>query len=175
MTLPGAGEKIAVSEELKTTGAPLAGYRADDSDPAEGVQAPSLSASDFNGDPVHIIPGNSAKVIVFVNHWSPHSQALVTKLVAWHRTSGLPRGVEMYAVVTGSDESKANYPPYSWLKDEQWPSRVLLDDKDNRAARAYGMANSPFVVFVDEHGAVVRRFSGAIPIDEFADEVAELA
>jgi thiol-disulfide isomerase/thioredoxin len=149
----------------------------DGEDPAVGEQAPTLRGTSITtGDPLTITPGGgTAKVYVVMAHWCPHCNEEVPKLVEWEQEHGLPDGVEVVGVSTSADDGQANFPPATWLAREDWPWDALIDDEVGSAAEALGTSGFPFLVFVDADGTVARRFSGEMPIDDFAKEVAAIA
>ncbi len=83
-------------------------------------------------------------------------------VVEWVDDAGLPDGVDLAAVATGTDEGQPNFPPTTWLEDAEWPTPVLLDDADDTAGQAYGVSGFPFWVAIDADGNVVARTSGEL-------------
>jgi len=145
-------------------------------DPAVGSTPPTLEGQDFEQGEVSIDPADGrAKVVAFLAHWCPHCQAEVPRIQDWVDDGNLPEDVDLYAVSTGVQADGANYPPSKWLDREGWTGDILLDDPDGTAANAWGLTGYPYLVFVDSDGKVTRRASGELPIEDFAELVAEIA
>lgn len=133
-------------------------------DAAVGKIAPTLSGYSFDGSPVSITPGKDGKLlIVFVAHWCPHCQKEVPLLVEWMKTGRAPEDARVVAVSTSATNSRPNFPPSSWLDDEDWPVDVLADNDKYDAAVAYGLTGFPYFVLVNTDGTVAKRLSGEIP------------
>ena len=97
-------------------------------DPAVGLAAPKLVGQSFDESEVVIDPSDGKpKMVVFLAHWCPHCQAEVPLLQEWIASGDVPEGLEIYAVSTGVDSSRPNYPPSNWIASEGWdaadPSR----------------------------------------------------
>jgi thiol-disulfide isomerase/thioredoxin len=157
---------------LPDTGLPAAG---DDS--AVGLAAPKLVGQSFDESEVVIDPSDGRpKMVVFLAHWCPHCQAEVPLLQQWIADGKVPEGLDVYAVSTGVDSSRPNYPPSNWLASEGWEPPILLDDEAQTAAKSWGLTGFPYVVMLDADGNVWQRGSGEIPvedIDRLANELAE--
>jgi len=74
----------------------------------------------------------------------------------------VPDGLNLYGVNTGTDETRANYPPTKWLIAEGWTPPTLLDDEANTAASALGLTAYPYWIVLDGEGRVVTRRSGEL-------------
>lgn len=188
----GAGTGAAAAENatqetapLTVTGEPLtdmpqmaqgSSFTSAADDPAIGKVAPVLKGETFDGSSLTIDPADGTpKVIIFVAHWCPHCQAEVPRIQEWIDQGNLPNGVEIVTVSTSEQPDQANYPPSKWIAGEGWTPPVLLDDKDNSAANAYGLTGFPYFVMTNGKGEVVARGSGEIPIDTFGAAVDALA
>jgi len=139
----------------------------DGSDPAVGTRAPELTGQTFDATPVVIGDDGRPKVLVFLAHWCPHCQAEVPRLVDWFEANGVPGDVDVYAVATGTDEDRPNFPPSSWLEREGWDPPTLLDTDDSAAALAYGLSAYPFFVALDSDHEVVARGTGELGMDDW--------
>ena len=106
-------------------------------------------------------------MIGFFAHWCPVCQGEVDELSDHLGDVGLPDDVRIVAVSTSAQSDGENYPPSAWFAREGWPAPILLDDRDNSLAAAYGLPGFPFWVVVDGEGNVVGRVSGAIGPDQF--------
>jgi thiol-disulfide isomerase/thioredoxin len=135
-------------------------------DPGVGQVVPSMSGQKFNGEPITIASAGKPKVVMFLAHWCPHCQAEVPVIVD-HLNGQLPTDVDLYAVSTGVDKSRPNYPPGAWLRKENWPVPTMVDDPQGSAAEAYGLSGFPFFVAVDASGKVVDRASGELTTQQF--------
>src|SRR5690606_15051496 len=101
--------------------------------------------------------------------------AEVERIVEWTKDNQVPAGVEVIGVSTSVSESQPNFPPAEWLAREAWPFDTLIDDEANSLADAFGMEGTPFLVFTDAQGAVTKRFSGEMPIADFAAALEAIA
>jgi thiol-disulfide isomerase/thioredoxin len=145
-------------------------------DAAVGQVVPAIGGTRFDGFRTTLDPTDGvARVYVVVAHWCPHCQKEVPRIAKWARAHELPAGVEVVAISTAVDEHQVNFPPAAWLAKERWPWDVLIDDEVGSAQDALGVEGFPFLVFTDQQGRVVRRFSGEMPIGEFDRDVRSLA
>jgi cytochrome c biogenesis protein CcmG/thiol:disulfide interchange protein DsbE len=172
--------KATTFETHKVTvdGTPLPKYDSSYSgtrkDPAIGETIPTLTGvSVFDGKPVTVQPNGKPQMVVFVAHWCPHCQAEVPRLVELAK-DGTFDGVDVTAVATGTTPEAPNYPPSTWLKDEQWPFPVLADSQQGTAATAYGISAYPYFVLVNADGTVAARASGEVPPDQIKANVEAL-
>jgi cytochrome c biogenesis protein CcmG, thiol:disulfide interchange protein DsbE len=154
---PGVSETAPV----EVTGAPLATYVADSADSAIGVVAPTVSGQQFDGTPIEVKPGRPT-LVIFLAHWCPHCQREVPVLTQWEAAGGVPEGVDVIGVATGTDPALPNYPPSQWLADEKFPFPVMADSSSSDAAGAFGLSAYPYFVLLDAEGKVVQRASGEI-------------
>jgi cytochrome c biogenesis protein CcmG/thiol:disulfide interchange protein DsbE len=153
--------------QVKGTPLPTAPTSSGAADPAVGLTAPTVSGETFTGSPLSIPASGTPAVIMFVAHWCPHCNAEVPKIVDELNTAGLPSGVDLYAVATGTNEKQPNYPPGDWLNQKGWPVPTIADDQNGTAANAFGVASYPTFVVLDAQGEVVARTSGELPIETF--------
>ena len=143
----------------------LAGNAPVGQDIAFGWDAPTVTGSDWRGNPVTIDPADGRpKVIVFLAHWCPHCQAEVPQIQAWLNETGGSSEVDLYGVATSINRSRPNWPPSDWLEREGWTSPTIMD-QNNRAATAYGLSAFPYWVAVNSEGKVVYRVAAGIGID----------
>lgn len=144
-------------------------------DASVGADAPTLSGSSLDGEPMTIEPGDGTpKAIAFLAHWCPHCQREVPVVTDWIADGGAPEGVEIVAVATGIDSNRPNFPPQTWLEREEFPAETLVDG-NNAAARAYGLTNYPYWVLVDGDGAVVDRWSGESTAEQLTERMSQVA
>lgn len=134
-------------------------------DAAVGMKAPEAFGVDFKGGPVAIDNDGRAKALIFLAHWCPHCQREVPKVVSWLASAGGVEGVDIFAVSTFADVTKPNWPPSIWLRQEGWPTPVLVDDEASTVAEAFGLRGTPMWVFVRRDGTIAGRASGEVPID----------
>lgn len=78
----------------------------------------------------------------------------------------MPTEFDFYSVSTSAKPSEPNWPPSAWLEREGWTIPVVVDDRANSVASAFGLRIFPFAVFVDADGIVLGRLAGAIPIED---------
>jgi len=136
-------------------------------DNAVGQLIPEVTGASFNGTPVSINHDGRPKLVLFVAHWCPHCQAEVPRVVTHVNQKALPAGLDLIAVSTAVDPAKPNYPPSTWLANEDWKWPTLADNDKGETALAYGLPGFPYFVAADASGKVVARTSGEISMDEF--------
>jgi len=141
-------------------------------DPAVGMTAPVLEGFGFLGNEVTTEPG-TPMLLVFLAHWCPHCQAEVPVLVKWSQSGLVPENLDVIAITTGTDEGSPNFPPSVWLANEKWPELwpVLVDNKDQTAGNAFGLAGYPFMTLIGADGKVLWRNSGEISAEALTDAV----
>lgn len=161
-----APDAAAEVQPVEVTGAPLPELANPASDPAVGQPAPTVTGVSFNGTDVTIGGTGRPQLIFFMAHWCPHCQKEVPLIVDWLDENGLPDGVDLRAVSTGVNEAAPNYPPSSWLADEDWPVRTLADDERSSAAAVFGLSGYPFFVALDAEGRVAARASGELTVPQ---------
>lgn len=143
----------------------LAGNAPVGQDIAFGWDAPTVTGSDWRGNPVTIDPADGRpKVIVFLAHWCPHCQAEVPQIQAWLNQTGGNPDVDLYGVATSINRSRPNWPPSDWLEREGWTSPTIMD-QNNRGSTAYGLSAFPYWVAVNAEGKVVYRVAAGIGVD----------
>ncbi len=134
-------------------------------DIAFGWDAPTITGSDWKGNPVTIDPADGRpKLIVFLAHWCPHCQAEVPEVQGWIDQTGGNPDVDLYGVATSINRSRPNWPPGDWLDREGWTAPTLID-RNNKAATAYGLSAFPYWVVVNAEGKVTYRVAAGIGID----------
>ncbi|MCU0269866.1 MAG: TlpA family protein disulfide reductase [Acidimicrobiales bacterium] len=147
---------------VEARGTALAQFAGGGTDAAVGTPVPSLNGTTFDQSRVDIPASGKPKIVMFVAHWCPHCQAEVPRIQEWLDANGMPGDVDLYTVSSGTSESQPNYPPGDWLRGEGWSVPTMLDDKEGRAALAYGLSSYPYFVVVDADGNVVTRTSGEL-------------
>lgn len=172
--LAGGGGSDFEETPVAVDGEPLPTLPETGEDPAIGRAAPGLEGKDLDGSRLDITDDGRPKVIAFVAHWCSHCQAEVPAIQAHLDDVGVPEDVDLYGVATLTEKTRGNWPPDQWLQDEGWTIPTLVDDEDDDAANAYGLAGTPFWVAVDADGVVVARQSGEIGVAGF-DALVEAA
>ena len=135
----------------------------DGEDAAVGQVAPTVRSE--RGDrEATLTPGEDGRptMVVFLAHWCPHCQAEVPLLVDM-AGDGAFDDVRTVAVLTGTTDTRPNFPPDEWLDREGWTGDRLHDDEASTAGAAYGLTGFPMLVFLDEDGRVTQRYSGQQP------------
>lgn len=134
-------------------------------DPEAGRQAPTLTATDFEGDEVVIGDDGRPKAIYFLAHWCPHCQEEVPVLQDLIDGGRVPDGLDIYAVSTAVDVSRGNHPPEAWLEREGFSPPTVRDDASGSAFTAFGGTGFPYAVYLDADNQVVARSAGNLPPD----------
>jgi thiol-disulfide isomerase/thioredoxin len=158
---PASVAGLSETQPVKVTGNPLPEFGSDATDPAIGTVAPTLVGSTFDGSSIAVKPRRPT-LVIFLAHWCPHCQREVPVLTQWQEGGGVPEGVDVIGVATGTDQTLPNYPPSQWLANEHFPFPVMADSDTSAAAIAYGLSAYPYFVLLDANGKVVQRASGEI-------------
>jgi thiol-disulfide isomerase/thioredoxin len=157
-----AGEDgVAQVRPVSVVGTPLAAL-AEGADAAIGTKPPELAGQTFTGQPISIVPGGKAKLVVFVAHWCSHCQAEVPRLVEWMASGAKPATLDVMAVSTSVDPAQNNYPPSSWLDREKFIVPTMADDARGTARDAWGLPGYPYMVLLKADGTVAARSSGEL-------------
>jgi thiol-disulfide isomerase/thioredoxin len=136
-------------------------------DPAIGKPVPTITGTDYQGNPVAIEPGKDGPMmIVVMAHWCPHCNREIPLLVDWKKSGKVPEGLHVVGVSTAASSDRPNYPPGQWIQQMGWDWPVLADDEQQTAAAALGTTGYPFLMFVDGQGNLIFRMSGEMPVDE---------
>ncbi len=152
---------LSQNQPVNIAGQSLPPYADSATDPAVGMIAPSINGASFDGSALNVRPGTPT-LLVFLAHWCPHCQREVPVLTDWAASGQVPDGVDVVGIATATDKLRPNYPPSSWLADEEFPFPVIADSESSAAAEAYGLSGYPFFVLLDADGAVVARTSGEV-------------
>jgi cytochrome c biogenesis protein CcmG/thiol:disulfide interchange protein DsbE len=153
--------------QVKGTALPVLSSTPGATDPAVGMIAPTVTGETFTGSPLTIPATGKPSIIMFVAHWCPHCNKEVPEIVSDLDANGLPNGVDLFAVATGTNAQQANYPPGDWLHSLNWPVPTIADDQSDTAATAFGVSGYPTFVVLDAQGKVLARTSGELPIEQF--------
>lgn len=138
-------------------------------DPGVGMAMPVLDGQSFDGTPITIGgEADGTTLVVYLAHWCPACNAEVPELVELGNRDGVPEGMEVVAVSTGVDQTRANYPPSDWLSGFGWQYPVMADDADSSAFVFSGGSGFPYLVILDENGDVIARESGTRSAEEIA-------
>jgi len=149
-----------LNPDVTVEGPNLSPYASQSPDTAEGVIAPEVQSTDFNGFASSIQHDGTPKLIVFLAHWCEFCRREVPQVQNWVNQNGIPDGVEFVSVATSISEIRPNYPPDNWLRDEGWTQRVLVDDQVSSIGTAYGLTSFPYYVAIDGSGQVLFRIAG---------------
>lgn len=159
---------------VEAIGDPLPTFVDAADDPAIGSQAPIVSAATFDGDRVALDGDSGARIFGFFAHWCPHCQAELPRIVDYLDTTGLPDDVDLWAISTGVDPTRGNYPPSAWFAAEGYDLPVLLDSSTGQLATALGLRNYPYFVVVNADNEVVFRISGELETEQI-DQLVQIA
>lgn len=143
-------------------------------DTASGNAAPSVVGADFDGNEVSMTDDGRAKMILFVAHWCPFCQDEVPWVADWLADTDLG-DVDFYGVATSIDRLRENWPPSEWLEREGFGAPVVVDDRINSVATAFGLPAYPYWVFVEADGTVAARISGGLSAADLDRVLASLA
>ena len=165
----GGGSDDAGDDAISFNGVGLPALT-DGPDPAVGVKAPLFVTTDLaTGERVVVGggggPNDTAKVILFAAHWCPVCQEEIPVVADWLNANDLPDGVEVVAVSTFPDGTRANHPPAVWFADVDWPYPVMVDDANGAILSMFGMTRVPSWVVIDDQNFVVARVTGALGAD----------
>lgn len=158
----GSGASSHEYGKVVVTGAALAKFPDRGSDPAVGTTIPTVKGENFAGKPVTIAPNGNPQMIVFLAHWCPHCNREAPRLASYlKQNGGLPAGVDLTIVPSGSQDTAPNWPPSQWVKDMKIGDlTTLVDDKAQTTAAAFGLTSYPYIVMIDKDGQVVERRAG---------------
>lgn len=161
-----------VNADVKVEGRDLPSWGGEGKDKGIGKIVPAISGTTMKSKKVTFAPnGKAGRAFVVLAHWCPHCNNEVPKIVEWAKKNPLGAGVEIVGISTAADKGQINYPPAQWLARENWKFTTLADDEIGTASKALGVEGYPFIVFTDKDGKVVQRFSGEMPIDDFAKAI----
>lgn len=137
-----------------------------------GAAVPEVSGTERRAGHVSIPRDGQDHVLLFVSRCGAACQRQTAALRDWFaRGFELPQGVVYSTIwIPGRTEPQRGIP--RWLRT--WPIRVLRDSSDRAAAMAYGAGRLPMWVFVDRSGALVRRYSGFLGIENLAELLYQL-
>jgi thiol-disulfide isomerase/thioredoxin len=165
------GEATADGLEVRgveAIGDPLPPLADPANDPAIGSQAPIVSAATFGGDRVALDGDSGTRIYGFFAHWCGHCQAELPRIVDFLDTTGLPDGVDLWAISTGVDPSRGNYPPSAWFAREGYDLPVLMDSSTSQLATAFGLVRYPYFVAINGDNEIVARVSGELNASQFS-------
>jgi thiol-disulfide isomerase/thioredoxin len=155
---------VAQTRPATVTGTRLPQFQSTTNDVAVGKVAPTLTGTNFAGQPVTIGKDGHPKAVVFVAHWCPHCQAEVPRIAAYLQSAGLPKNVELYFVPTNTNPNYPNYPPSAWLQRDGVESvPTLVDSSKGDAYNAFGGTSFPYFVLLDQNNKVLARLAGEQP------------
>lgn len=144
-------------------------------DPALGRAIPAITGSTLDGRPIAVRPDDGRpKVLMFLAHWCPHCQAEVPVVQSWLDAGGPKGAVDLYAIATGNDPQRPNYPASAWLAREGWTVPTVLDSDAFEIGQAFGLSAFPYWVFVNPDGTVSRRITGELAIPDLEAMIAEV-
>lgn len=164
---------IEQTRPVRVTGEPLPAFGDAAADPAVGVVAPQLRGAAFDGKPVTVAPTGRPQLLLFTAHWCPHCNREMPILGNWLRSGGLPAGVDMTTIATGTNRNLPNYPPSSWIDRFGWTTAVMADSSNGAAAHALGLPGYPFFVVLDGNGRVAARASGELTMPQLEALIAK--
>lgn len=149
---------------VTVTGKSLPRFVDSSNDPAVGQTIPTVKGENFAGDATEITPtSGKAQMIVFLAHWCPHCNREAPRLEKYLKAhnGAPPANVGLTIVPTGSNAQAPNWPPSQWVVQMGLSSlNTLVDDKEQKAAAAFGLSSYPFIVMADKDGNVAERVAG---------------
>jgi len=162
---------------VQVSGVPLPAMPEDDSaDAAIGEKVPVVSGFDFAGREVSLDVASTGKptLVVFLAHWCPHCNREIPRILEVGADGGIPDGLRVVGVATGSRADQPNWPPSSWLEAMGWKWERMADSETADAFMAYGGTSYPTMVFVNGDGTVRTRVSGETDTDTLKGLVKDL-
>ena len=159
-----SSSSTAETQPVTVTGTPLPTPSESGADTAIGMTVPTLSGFRFDGTPIDITPGGTAKMVVFLAHWCPHCNNEIPVLQSWAEAGGVPPGLDIIGVSTAVNAQRDNYPPSKWMVAKEWGWPMLADSVASDAAVAYGIGAFPSFVIVGADGTVKVRSSGELAV-----------
>lgn len=154
-------------QPVAVTGTPLPAMPDDGSaDAAIGQAVPVVKGLDFAGNAVSldVAAGGKPTIVVFLAHWCPHCNREVPRILELDADGGIPEGVRLVGVATGSRPDQPNWPPSAWLEKLDWKWERMADSEAADAFMAYGGTSYPTMVFVNADGTVQNRVSGEVGV-----------
>lgn len=155
--------------DVTVEGEPLPTVDLTQGDTAVGAQAPTITATDLEGNEVTIGPDGRPKIIVLLAHWCQHCQADVPRMQSWIDAGGVPDGVDVYGVtvLTNRLRDSSTWPPSEWLESEGWSPTTLKDDQSGTIASSLGLTGTPYYIVLDGENQNLGRISGELGIEGF--------
>lgn len=160
--------------QVRVTGRGLTQLPETSADPVVGCKAPTVEGQTFSGSPVKLAADGQPTLIFFLAHWCPHCNREVPTLVSYWQQHGMPQGVKLLSVATGSNPNGQNWPPSQWIANKHWPVQAVADDEQSTAGQAFGLSAYPFYVFLKPDGTVFFRTSGEWPVADINAKIAQL-
>ena len=153
-------------QPVRVTGDALPPMPEAGTDAGIGATVPVVDGYDFDGKAVSldIASSGTPTMVVFLAHWCPHCNREIPRILEWAGTLGVPDGLRIVGVATGSRNDYPNWPPSSWLTDMGWKWEKMADTQDGSVFSAYGGTGFPTMVLVGPDGTVKNRFSGEVEV-----------
>lgn len=153
-------------QPVTVAGEPLTEIPESGPDSAVGSAVPALSGFDFAGTAVSldVAASKTPTMVVFLAHWCPHCNREVPRILELDGLGGIPAGLRVVAVATGSRRDFPNWPPSQWIKEIGWKWEVMTDSKRADAFRAYGGSGFPMFAFVEPDGKLWNRIGGEVGV-----------
>jgi len=143
---PTQSTDIEATAEVTIEGEPLPEMSDESPDPAIGLDAPEVTGTGIDGEPVSITADGRAKAVYFLAHWCSHCQEEVPVLTELIATGQQPENLDIYAISTAADENQDNFPPTDWLVEADFPAPTILDNENSDVNRTYGQLDSEEIV-----------------------------
>lgn len=133
--------------------------------PPIGAAVPTITGTDYAGNPITIEPGTGPMMIVVLAHWCPHCNAEIPRIIEWSEAGGVPEGLQIVGISTAVTDTRPNFPPSQWLVDKGWQWPAIADNETSEAARSVGTSGFPTVVVVGADGTVKDLWSGESDVE----------
>lgn len=131
-------------------------------DPVIGMPAPVIDGLSFDLAPLRTGgPTEGPTLVAHLAHWCPHCNDEIPEILKLNSEGALPADLNVIAISTGVEPTGPNYPPSKWIVDKGWLWPTMADDADETAFKANGGRGYPYLLLLDEDGAVLSRISGA--------------
>lgn len=136
-----------------------------------GHQAPDFSAETFSAEPFDLTDqlGQKGTVLYFWTSWCPYCQASSEAMEEAHQTFSDEVNIVGVNATMHDRQSEAE----SFISQNELTFKNILDE-DGIISRNYYAPPVPATIFIDQHGMITYRKTGAISYPELESEIRSL-